>query len=206
MTLPTEQSVSSAYQKAPQYVKNFMDGEDLTAAFKSMRATYNMHVDDAGVFAQLMDAVMLELIPLGQFEAALAEHIPNLKQEERTKLTREVNEKVFAALRKHASEPPPATPEASQDKVPTPPPTLEATEGKPPIPSAAIQIAQTPVQSVAQITTPATNLPSVVVQKLSAPISEIPKAVTVAIPTPEPKPTVNPKYSSGADPYREPIE
>lgn len=181
MMLPPQSAIAAAYDVAPQYVKDFIDGDDLTAAFKSLRTTHKLHLDDAATLATLMNAVMLELIPLGQFEAALAEHIPSIDQDTRTKITREVNEKVFAVLRTRAVAPSAPTP--------TPPPT------------------------------PATPQVSVVAQKLSAPVTEAPKEVTVTMPQPEPsnptsaiasadkqQPATNPKYSGGSDPYREPVE
>jgi hypothetical protein len=191
MDLPTRIAVKEAFQKAPAYVRDFIKSSELAQVFGELRAKYTLHIDDAGVFADILNAVILELIPLGSFESALAEHIQNLKQEGRTKLTREVNEKVFAVIRSRASAPAPSKVEGPTPPPPPPPKTTEDTV------SAAIQLAQT---SAAPTT-------SVVTQKLSAPMTETPKEVSVSMPTvPAPnKPAENPRYSGGADPYREPI-
>lgn len=178
MTIPTGQEFTDAYHRAPQYVQDFIDGDELGDTFHSIRTTYKIHLDNAGTFADLLNAVILELIPLGQFEAALAEHIPSIDQDTRTKITREVNEKVFAVLRTRAVAP-----------LPSP----KATEGT----------ASAPVQVAGPSVAPPI---SVVAQKLSAPITEAPKEVTVAMPTAATKPAENPRYSGGSDPYREPVE
>jgi hypothetical protein len=174
MTIPTKEEFLTAYQKAPQYVKDFVDGDELDAAFQDIRTKYKIHLDDAGTFADLLNAVILGMLPLGQFEAALAEHLPSVDQATRTQITRDANEKVFVTLRKRAT-----APEAPAVSLPSP----EATEDKKPV--------------------------SVVTQKLSAPVTEAPKVVTVAMPAPAAptsKSAENPRYSGGSDPYREPFE
>lgn len=101
--MPAQQDFAVAYDKAPQYVKDFIAGDELSSAFETIREKYKLHLDDAGVLADLLNAVILDLTPLGGFEAAVAEHIPNLNQEMRTTLTRDVNEKIFAVLRSRAN-------------------------------------------------------------------------------------------------------
>lgn len=186
MIIPTKKEFSDAYEKAPQYVQDFIQSDELDAAFEALRATYKLHLDDAGMLADLLNAVVLDLVPLGQFEGALAEHVPRLAQEERIKITREVNEKIFAVLRGRAE---------AQKK-----------------------------QENSKLEAPS----SVVAQKLSTTVVEVPKEVTVPMPSLDPggrtldagsqkpetsnqelgtsKPATNPKYSGGSDPYREPIE
>ncbi len=183
MTLPTDQEFIAAYGKAPTYVQQFIDGEELTAVFKELRATYKLHLDDAATLANLMNAVLLGLIPLGSFEAALAEHMPNLDQASRTKVTREVNEKVFAAVRQHAKAP---------QQVVSAPASKPETIPVVPLPR--------PEEIVAAPT------PSIVTQKLVGPTVETPKTITVPMPSLTNKPADNPRYSGGGDPYREPVE
>jgi hypothetical protein len=171
MTTPTKQAYTEAYVNAPQYVKDFIQSDELADVFEVIRTTYKLHLDDAGTLADLLNAVVLELMPLGQFEAALAEYIPNLDAETRARVARDANDTIFAVLRSRVATPAPAAP----------------------APQA-----------------------SIVAQKLTTPTSEILKEVTAPMPQRESDnqelitgnwpPTTNPRYSSGADPYREPVE
>jgi hypothetical protein len=182
MNIPSLQIIKDAYQKAPEYVRVFIKSGDLTRTFNTLRATHKLHLDEAGTFADILNSMILELIPLGTFETMITENLPRLTAGERAGLTREVNEKIFAVLRQRATAPAP---------VPEPQTPSTSSGRAEPVPSAAIQIAQMP-KVPAQ---------SVVTEKLSVPMSETPKDVTVSMP-----PTTNPRYSGGSDPYREPVE
>lgn len=134
--LPSLPDIATAYDKAPQYIKDFMDGDTLTTVFQTLRSTYKLHIDDSGTLALLMNTVLLGLLPLGQFETALAEHIPNLKPDQRVLLAKEVNEKVFVELRKHATaRTESATTTHEQTSVAQPPITLSIVTQKLSVPS-----------------------------------------------------------------------
>lgn len=125
ITLPTPQQITDAFRAAPGYIKDFLDGDELDDAFSDIRTTHKLHLDHAGVLADLLNAVILELIPLGQFGAALAEHLPGLGQDVRTAITREANEKLFAVLRGRA-------------EAPAPEPVLPASVESPPAPATSV--------------------------------------------------------------------
>lgn len=186
MSIPPLTTIKDAFQKAPDYVKQFIKSKELDKVFSELRAEHKLHLDEAGVLADSLNSVALGLIPLEAFEKTISENLPRLNPASRTKLVADVNQKVFAVLRERATAPP--LPPATETKLIEP----EALRAEPePVPSAAIQIARMPKAP----------LQSVVNEKLSAPTSESPKDVTMPMP-----PAANPRYSGGSDPYREPIE
>lgn len=174
MNLPTNTEFAAALEKAPQYVKDYTASKELDAAFETIRTKYALHLDDAGTLSDLIVAVVLELIPLAQFDAVVGEYIPSLK-DARPNLVRDVNETVFAPLRARAKTTP-----------------VEALKASPPAPTPIPKPAPNPVMAT-KLTTSVHEAP----QHVAVTMPPTPPPAT-------PKPSSAPHPYSAGDPYREP--
>ncbi|MEK7063146.1 MAG: hypothetical protein AAB955_00465 [Patescibacteria group bacterium] len=189
MAIITETEVRPAYDIAPQHVKDFIDSNELFDIFYSIKMTYNLHVDQAGNLAMLIDAILLEMHPLGKFQELLKDALgQGIDQKTYEGVLRDVNEKVFTLFRGKTK--------ARADAAVQPAPPK-------PTPVAAAPITLKPI-SVMEQKMSETVAPVVIVQKIAAPPAE--GAVPVATPppaAPTPPPPSAPARYHGADPYRE---
>ena len=176
----TEEHIRNVYVGAPQYVKEFVDSNELHYAFHAIREEYNMHVDHAGGMALAIDAVILGMEPLERFPDLMKEVMHGVDAAEVARIVADVNEKVFAVFRRMAQE---RAVTAHEAQVASPTPLAPAS-------------APAPRPSIQEVEKALIATPPVIVQKMpAAPLSS-------AAPTPEPATPPPPKYH-GVDPYRE---
>lgn len=179
----TEEEIKQEYLKAPQYIQDYIDSDELFFAFHEIRKAHNMHVDHAGGMALAIDAVILGMEPLERFPDLMKEVMPGVDGAAIARIVADVNEKVFVVFRKMAEE------KATRTVIPQPTP--------PPLTPPPAMPALTEVEKVVTAEPP----PVVVTKSILE--TNMPKGdVPVAPPSrtlPEP---AQPRYH-GTDPYRE---
>ena len=197
--MPTEQQIKAAYKVVRDELREYIDSEELFNTFYAIRTKYNLHVDVAGNLALLIDAIILELVPLTEFPQLLKDILTNSSDSDYQAILKSVNDDVFAVFRTKTKERAEeakrkADQEAKEDAELEKRLEEEAKmAGSAPAPA---QDTSTPVVQPT-VTAPA---PSIVAQKItsvSAPVQEQSKVVPQ-----ESKPAAPPHYH-GTDPYRE---
>lgn len=192
--IPTDQEVKAAYKAAGEDKKEYINSDELFNTFYAIRTKYNLHVDVAGNLALLIDAVILELIPLSEFPGKLKEVLAGSSDVEYQAILKSVNDEVFTYFRNKVK----AAAEAAKKKA-----EQEAVEdaalerelnatGTPAAPTAPVA----PPPETPAAPAPVVR-PSVLEQKVTEPTTSAPK---VEPPVEAPKPAS--RYH-GTDPYRE---
>lgn len=204
--IPTQDQIKAAFKTATEDQKGYINSDELFNTFYTLRTKYHLHVDVAGNLALLIDAVILEILPLTEFPGKLKEILTGSSDVDYQAILKAINDDVFAYFRnKVRAEAEAAKKKAEQEAIEDAElekqiqekvkiAELEAAAAKTSTPQASAAPTAPTVQS-----TP-TPAPSVLTQKIttiSAPAQEQSKIVQ-----PESKPATPPRYH-GTDPYRE---
>ncbi|MEK7613325.1 MAG: hypothetical protein AAB439_00400 [Patescibacteria group bacterium] len=130
ITIPTNEELRNAYEKAPEMVQKYITSEGLAAAFEEIRMSNKLHLDEAGRLSQALNAVFLELRTITTFPELLR---TTLEQNSNTydAVLKAVNEKIFEPFRALLQPAPdvvkaPVTPPQPpvQKETPSPVPTV----------------------------------------------------------------------------------
>lgn len=194
MALVTEEEIKKAYKNAPERARDYIDSDELYDAFHVIRKTHNLHLDQAGSLALMIDAIILDLAPFEKFPTMLREALGAADDATYQAVLKDVNEKVFAMFRKVTKEN--TVPQSVTTPTTTAPPTparAPNTTELPPLPTPK-------PPSVAETKLAVTSAPAPVQQVVPPPAAVVPPHPAPTAPSPKP-----PTYH-GTDPYREPFE
>lgn len=102
--IPTDVQVKEAYKKAREELKEYINSDELFNTFYTLRTKYSLHVDVAGNLALLVDAIILELVPLSDFPGLLKEILTGASETDYLAILKSVNDDIFAAFRQKTKE------------------------------------------------------------------------------------------------------
>lgn len=102
--IPTDIQVKEAYKQAREEAKEYINSDELFNTFYAIRTKYNLHLDVAGNLALLVDAIILELLPLTEFSAALKEVLAGSSEADYLAILKSVNDDIFTAFRQKTKE------------------------------------------------------------------------------------------------------
>lgn len=210
--IPTDIEIKAAYKKATEDQRWYINSDELFNTFYSLRTKYNLHVDVAGNLALLIDAVILEMVPLAEFPAQLKSLLTNSSEADYQAVLKAVNDEVFTAFRKRVKERAEAKVQEAKDlaekkkREDAEDQALELELQKEFESKAAAVAAKKPVSPAlpqTPVTTPAVAAPvkSVLEQKTTA--TSAPVQVQATIPPPQQQKAQTPPRYHGTDPYRE---
>lgn len=175
--IPNAEQLRDAYQKAPPLVQEYITSPELSSTFTTIRETHKLHLDEAEQLSNALNAVFLELAPYEKFPALLKEALEqNASQYDA--VLKAVNEDVFAEFRKKLTAP---------QETPAPQPN----------PSVPFQSRKAVEQTSAEPAPEARTVPN----KLDSSVRNVPQEIEIKT-----EPQKNASYSTGVDPYREPIQ
>ena len=117
-TIPTKDTLVAAFKQAPQYVKDFIMGDKMATAFDAMRTAHKLHLDDAGRLSAVINAVVLGLAPLGDFDKLVGQALVAVTPDERAEVIKEINDTIFIPMRDTATPEAAPAPEAATPGLP----------------------------------------------------------------------------------------
>ncbi|PIR85080.1 hypothetical protein COU15_02815 [Candidatus Kaiserbacteria bacterium CG10_big_fil_rev_8_21_14_0_10_45_20] len=100
--LATKEQIQEAYQKAPEYIQDFITSEELDEMFANIRKKFSLHLDEAGQLSIAINTVALEIANLDQFPSLIKEALPSMPEIKRNEILKEVNDRIFGELREWA--------------------------------------------------------------------------------------------------------
>lgn len=98
----SEQEMRSAYEKAPQAVKDALNSDEVFRAFHDIRKKHSLHIDHAGNLANAINAVVLGVVPFTDMGRLLDEGMQGVSAETKQGVLKDLNEKIFLPLREKA--------------------------------------------------------------------------------------------------------
>ena len=209
--IPTDVEVKAAYKKATEDQRWYINSDELFNTFYTLRTKYNLHVDVAGNLVLLINAVILEIVPLTEFPAQLKSILTGSSEADYQAVLKAVNEEIFVAFRKRVKER--AEAKAQEAKELAEKKKREDAEDQAlelelkkqfesSTPAGAIEKATTTVQSQTPPVPPAVPVPAKSVIEQKTTVTSAPIQQQATIPPPAQKTQTPPKYH-GTDPYRE---
>jgi len=123
--IPEQDTIDDAFEEAPQYVQKYITSVALAVAFESIRETRKIHLDEMEKLGRALNAVFLELQPMGHFPDLLREALEQNKDTFEAVLG-DVNENIFKPFRKTLE-----TKQAPPDDVPAPAPSPATVQSSP---------------------------------------------------------------------------
>jgi hypothetical protein len=181
------QQLAEAYKKLPQSLKDLIVDLDTGEAVRNIGDKHHLHVDQMGLLAEAIGAVIFGLMPSAQFMEDITKKL-GIDRIMAENIAVDVNEQVFRKVRDQLK----AVTDA-KESLPTPATVLHEIENPPPAPAPLIATAPvTPPAPVVEVpVTPAPPTPSVFEQKMAGSFA-LPKESEITPPT------------APVDPYREP--
>ena len=96
MQQPTDQDIDTAFKRAPAPVRAFITAGDWTPIITQIGGTYQLHIDQIGIIAQLNTQMLLGLVSPSQFLGGLL--VAGIPEPEAREIMKEINEKIFMPL------------------------------------------------------------------------------------------------------------
>lgn len=187
----TKEEIRKKYDEAPPDVQALVNDPEVYDAFHLIRRTHNLHLDAAGALADLINALILGIVPLTELDNHLSLVLPGVDAAQRDKIKADLDAHIFKPLRE-------------RKRAETPDLGAQYKSALVAKLSLTVPLEDERAPSSEERATPVRNTSSIVAQKLGAsPSAPVPEPAV----RPEEKGITTPRTGyRGVDPYREPVE
>ena len=95
----TQEEANERLRSLPNELRTALDSVDTEKEIEAIGIQCKLHVDEVGLYAEMVVMVMLGALPAKDFLANLKEALPRLDQESFLKLAEETNKRIFFKVR-----------------------------------------------------------------------------------------------------------
>lgn len=99
MTTFTRDEVLKKIKSLPVDLKTAIESRELVMKLRDITKNQSLHVDDAGIVADLVELTLSGVILTKEFVALMGEALPNMPREKLLALAEEINRRIFAPFR-----------------------------------------------------------------------------------------------------------